>query len=129
MELFMSFWDVIVLITWGFLFAAYLVVLFQIVGDLFRDPKVGGFAKAIWILVLIAIPFLSALIYLIARGRGMAERQVAAVSQLEQAQAAYIRSVSGTSPAEQIASAKELLDTGAISQSEFDTLKAKAMAS
>ena len=106
----------------------YLMVLFQIIGDLFRDPEVGGFAKAVWIIGLIVLPLLVALIYLIARGRGMAERQSGAVRQARAETDQYIKSVAGTSPADQIASAKTLLDDGAISQTEFEQLKAKALA-
>ena len=109
----------------------YLMVLFQVITDLFRDKDLSGWWKALWIIFLIILPFLSLLIYLIARGRGMAERQA---GQMQEAQAAtdqYIKSVAsqGASPADQIASAKSLLDSGAITQQEFDQLKQKALAS
>ena len=71
----MNFWDFFWLLIWSYLFVACLVVLFHIAADLFRDPELGGFAKALWIIALIVAPILVALIYLIARGRGMAERQ------------------------------------------------------
>jgi hypothetical protein len=124
----MDFWDFLWLLIWSFFFVMYLMVLFQIIGDLFRDPEVGGFAKAVWIIGLIVLPFLVALIYLIARGRGMAERQSNAVRQAQAETDQYIKSVAGASPADQIASAKTLLDDGAISQTEFEQLKAKALA-
>jgi hypothetical protein len=124
----MDFWDFLWLLIWSFFFVMYLMVLFQIIGDLFRDPEVGGFAKAVWVIGLIVLPFLVALIYLIARGRGMAERQSNAVRQAQAETDQYIKSVAGTSPADQIASAKTLLDDGAISQTEFEQLKAKALA-
>ena len=76
---------------------------------------------------MIFIPFLTVLIYLIVRGRGMAERNAAAAVEMKAAQDSYIRDVAGSSPADQIARAKELLDSGAISQAEFDSLKAKAL--
>jgi hypothetical protein len=123
-----GFWDFFWLLIWSFFFVMYLMVLFQIIGDLFRDPEVGGFAKAVWIIGLIVLPFLVALIYLIARGRGMAERQSNAVRQAQAETDQYIKSVAGASPADQIASAKTLLDDGAISQTEFEQLKAKALA-
>lgn len=81
-----------------------------------------------WIFFLIFFPIITALVYLIARGGSMGERQVAAASQYKSAQDDYIRQVAGTSPSDQIAQAKGLLDSGAITQSEFDALKAKALA-
>ena len=80
-----------------------------------------------WIFFLIFFPIITALVYLIARGKGMGDRQVAAAQQYKAAQDDYIKSVAGTSPADQIAQAKSLLDSGAISQAEFETLKAKAL--
>jgi len=123
-----DFWDIIWFIIVTFAFVAYLMVLFSILSDLFRDKDTGGFAKAIWVIALIFFPFFTALIYLIARGQGMAERNVKAAKEMQDAQSAYIRDVAGSSPAEQIHKAKELLDSGAISQAEYDAIKAKALA-
>ena len=124
----MDFWDFFWLLIWTFLFVAFLMVLFQIFGDLFRDRDLGGFAKAVWVIALIVFPFLAILIYLIARGKGMAERQADAMRAARQSTDEYIQSVAGsTSPADQIASAKSLLDAGTITQGEFDRLKAKAL--
>ncbi|WP_456826222.1 hypothetical protein [Cellulomonas sp. P5_E12] len=117
------------LLIWWFLFFAYLVILFQIIGDLFRDHELSGWWKALWIIGLIFIPFLVALIYVIARGRGMAERQVQAVQQAKSDTDSYIREVAaGKSPAEHIAEAKALLDAGTIDANEYAQLKAKALA-
>lgn len=116
------------LLIWWFLFFAYLVILFQIIGDLFRDRALSGWWKAVWIVFLIAVPFLTALIYIIARGNGMAERQLQAVQQAKSDTDSYIREVAGKSPAEHIADAKALLDAGTIDQNEFNQLKAKALA-
>jgi len=117
------------MLVWFFLFFVYLVILFQIIGDLFRDHALSGWWKALWIIGLVFMPYLIALIYLIARGRGMAERQQGAFVQAKTAQDTYIRSVaSGKSPADQISDAKALLDSGAIDAGEFATLKAKALA-
>ena len=125
----MNVWDFITWFFWVFVFVAYLMVIFSIIGDLFRDHELNGWWKAVWIIFLVFMPFLTALVYLIARGRGMAQRQAAQVSQLQAAQADYIRHTAGTgSPVDEIAKAKELLDSGAISQAEFDALKAKALA-
>ncbi|MBD8079354.1 SHOCT domain-containing protein [Cellulosimicrobium arenosum] len=105
------------------------MVLFQIIADLFRDTELSGWWKAVWIIFLIFLPVLTALIYLIARGRGMARRQAAMVAAAKQDTDSYIRDVATkSSPADQIASAKALLDAGTISQPEFDQLKAKALA-
>jgi heme/copper-type cytochrome/quinol oxidase subunit 2 len=111
-----------------FVFIAYLMILFQIVADIFRDSELGGVSKALWILVLIVVPVFAAFIYVIARGRGMAERQRATRERVKADTDAYIRQVAGKSPAEQIAEAKALLDAGAISRDEFERLKAKALA-
>ncbi|GAB7006227.1 SHOCT domain-containing protein [Nocardioides sp. AN3] len=125
----MSFWDIIWFIIVSFAFIAYLMILFNILGDLFRDKDVSGWVKAIWIVFLIIFPFITALIYLIVRGAGMAQRQAEAYADLRQAQDEHIRSVAGkASPSEEIAKAKALYDSGSISQMEFDALKAKALA-
>ena len=126
----MSFSDFFWLLIWSFFLVCYLMVLFQIIGDLFRDKDLSGWWKALWIIFLIIFPFLAALIYLIARGRGMAERQAGAVQNAQAATDQYIQSVASRgNPAEQIASAKTLLDNGTINQDEFDKLKQKALAS
>ncbi|MFE4000820.1 SHOCT domain-containing protein [Nocardioides sp. YIM B13467] len=124
----MSFWDIIWFIIVSFAFVAYLMILFNIVTDLFRDKSVSGGMKAVWMIGLVFLPFLIAVIYLIVRGKGMAERQNEAVEHVRAAQDDYIRSVAGASPAEEIAKAQRLLDAGTITQDEFAALKAKAMA-
>ncbi|MBU5423190.1 SHOCT domain-containing protein [Cellulomonas hominis] len=123
-----DFWDWFWLMVWWFCFFAYLVLLFQIVGDLFRDHELSGWWKALWVIALIVVPFLSALIYIIARGRGMAERQVKTAVQMQKQTDDYIRQTAGRSPANEIADAKTLLDSGAISPTEFEALKARALA-
>jgi hypothetical protein len=123
-----SFWDWFWLLVWWFLFFAYLIVLFQIIGDLFRDRALSGWWKAVWVVFLIVFPFLTALVYLIARGNGMAERQLQAVQRAKVETDSYIREAAGKSPAEHIADAKALLDQGVITQDEFQALKAKALA-
>lgn len=126
----MSFWDIIWFIIIFFAFASYLMVLFSIVADLFRDPEVSGGMKALWVVCLVFFTFITAIVYLIVRGRGMNERSMKLHQQVQEAQEAYVRSVAGTgtSAPEQIAKAKELLDSGTISADEFASLKAKAMA-
>lgn len=122
-----NFWQFLWLLIWAFFFVCYLMILFQIVADLFRDRQLGGGAKALWIICLLFFPLITMVIYLIARGKGMGQRQAAAVRDAKEATDAYIQSVAKTSPAEQISTAKQLLDSGVINQAEFDSLKAKAL--
>ena len=115
-----------------FIFLAWFMCLWWVFGDLFRSKDLGGGAKTLWVLFIIVLPFLGMFVYLIARGHGMNDRAFAAQQELQQRQTEYIKSVAGSSSAssaDQIASAKALLDSGAITQQEFDQLKAKALAS
>jgi len=123
-----NFWEFLWLIISTFFLFAYLIVLFQIIVDLFRDQKLGGFAKALWIIALVFVPMLTALAYCIVRGAGMGRRQAAAQREAQAEAESYIRNVAGTSPAEQIARAQSLLKDGTITEQEFAALKAKALA-
>jgi hypothetical protein len=115
---------------WFFIWISAVMIWFQCIVDLFRDSTLSGWGKAGWSLVLILLPWIGGLIYLIARGKSMSERQMAAAADVREAQQRYIQQAAGTAtnPAEQIASAKSLLDSGAITQTEYDTLKNKALA-
>jgi len=108
-------------------FIAYIMVIFSIFSDIFRDHKLSGGMRAVWVVALIFFPFITALIYLIARGKGMTERAAAQAAQNKAATDDYIRSVAG-GPADEIARAKSLLDAGTISPAEYEVLKAKALA-
>lgn len=115
-----------------FLFFAWFMCLFWIFGDLFRDKSLGGWAKTLWTLFLIILPLLGMLIYLIVRGGSMSERALSDAADAQKRQEAYIRSVATPgdgkrSATEEIASAKSLLDSGAITQAEFERLKATAL--
>jgi ABC-type multidrug transport system fused ATPase/permease subunit len=125
-----DFGTFIIQMLWIFFIIMYFFLFFTIVMDLFSDHTMGGGAKALWIICLILFTYIAVLVYVIARGKGMAERRQAQYKQAEQAQKAYIQEVagSGATPADQITSAKALLDAGTISQAEFDSLKAKALA-
>jgi ABC-type multidrug transport system fused ATPase/permease subunit len=126
-----SFWELFWIVVSTFLFFAYLMMLFSIFADIFRDDALGGWGKALWSVFLIFMPFLGALVYLIARGGSMAERSMKQTQEYQAAQADYIRTVAGsssTSPADQVAQAKALLDSGAITADEYAVLKAKALA-
>jgi hypothetical protein len=122
-----NFWDFIWLILSTFVFVAYLLILFQIITDLFRDSELGGGSKAVWLIALVFLPMLTALLYVLVRGTGMAKRQRAALERSKSEAEDYIRHVAGKSPADQIADAKALLDAGTINQDEFAKLKAKAL--
>lgn len=114
-----------------FLFFAWFMCLFWVLGDIFRSKDLGGGGKTFWIIFVIIVPWLGVLVYVLARGKGMQERQLEQAKEMQAAQMEYIKSVAGSPASDaagQIASAKELLDSGAITQAEFDALKAKALA-
>ena len=115
-----------------FLFFAWIMCLFYVFADIFRSRDMGGGAKTIWCIFIIIVPFLGVFVYLIARGGGMTQRSLEQQAQMQQQQAQNVREVvatsGGTSSADQIASAKKLLDEGTITQAEFDQMKAKALA-
>ncbi len=110
-----------------FVTVAYFVVLFQIVVDVFRDPDLSGKKKALWIACLFFFPLITAVVYVIRRGGGMAGRQHAARARLHADAEAYARSLGGPTSTEEIARAKSLLDAGAIDDAEFVALKRKAI--
>ncbi|WP_328396264.1 SHOCT domain-containing protein [Nocardia sp. NBC_00416] len=122
-----SFWDFLWYTLLIFAFVAYLIILFHVIVDLFRDRQMSGIVKAVWVIFLIVLPYITAFVYLIVRGRGMAERQTEANNAAKQATDQYIQQVAGKSAADQIADAKSLLDAGTISQAEYDILKSKAL--
>lgn len=129
----MDFWDSLgafLLLTLEiFLLVAFLMVLWRILLDLFSDTTLSGWAKAGWIFLLIFLPVLGALIYLIARGRGMTERTVAQAQAAQNATDQYIRQTSMRGSATELESAKRLLDSGTITQEEFNKIKAEVVGS
>jgi HAMP domain-containing protein len=128
----MNIWEFFVWFFWIYILITCIWIFITVIIDVFRDPELNGWAKALWIIFLVLLPFLAAFIYLIARGKSMASRRMAEVTQAQVDNANYIKSVAGTSSsssADEIAKSKQLLDSGAISQAEFDSLKAKALAS
>ncbi|CAM2939257.1 SHOCT domain-containing protein [Prescottella defluvii] len=124
-----SFWEYFWLVFACFAFAAYLMVLIMIFGDLFRDHRLSGWVKAVWVFFLFVLPVISACVYLIARGPAMAQRAAAAEREHLQAEDDYIRTVAGTTTDEQLATARSLLDSGAITEDEFRVLAARAQGS
>lgn len=131
MEFGSNFVDIMLWTLWIFCFMAFFFLMWNVFGDLFSDASEGGWAKFWWSIFIIFLPFLGLLVYVIVRGKGMAERKAAQMNANKAETDAYIRSVSGgsASATDQIASAKALLDSGAISQDEFTALKSKALAS
>jgi Short C-terminal domain/Phospholipase_D-nuclease N-terminal len=111
-----------------FAFIIWIWLLITVFADVFRRHDIGGGMKAIWIVFVILVPYLGVLVYLIAEHKGMADRNMAQMQQAREQQDAYIQSVAGSSPTDQVAQAKSLFDSGAITQAEFDALKAKALA-
>ncbi len=126
----MSFWDIVWFLFISFAFIAYLMVLFSIFSDLFRDSDTSGFVKAVWIVLLVLLPLITSLVYVIARGPGMARRNAEGMARQRKEQETYIRDVAGegSSPAQEVARARELLDANLISQPEYERLKEKALA-
>jgi len=112
-----------------FLWVIWFWILITVFSDLFRRHDIGGGKKVLWIVFVIIAPFLGVLIYLLVNNDGMTERNVKQMQTARSDTDAYIRSVAGSSnPADEIARAKALLDSGAITQAEFDQMKAKALA-
>ena len=121
-----AFWYMLIF----FGFVIFIWMLFAVFADLFRRHDIGGGMKALWIIFVIVLPILGILVYLIAESKGMAERNMKQAQAQQAATDEYIRSTAGaTDPAEQIAKGKQLLDSGAITQAEYDDLKKKALAS
>jgi ABC-type multidrug transport system fused ATPase/permease subunit len=113
---------------WVFFLIMWLWILIAIIGDLFRDHSVSGFVKVLWIIALVLVPFLTALIYIIARGHGMAERSAKQMQQQQQQMDDYIKQTAGESNVgDQLHKLDELRNKGSISQEEFDSAKAKLL--
>jgi voltage-gated potassium channel Kch len=127
MDFWSNFWDFIGFFFWTFVFVSYLFALFAVIGDVFRDRTLNGWGKAAWLIFLVFVPILTVLVYVIARGPGMAERTARAGMVQKRDTDEYIRSVAGANPAQDIAQAKQLLDSGAITQGEYSVLKDRAL--
>ncbi|WP_395245013.1 SHOCT domain-containing protein [Agromyces sp. MMS24-K17] len=125
----MDLWSWIWWFIWMFAWVAYFTVLVYIVIDLFRDHQLNGWAKALWLIFLLIVPFIAGLVYLIARGQGMSERNQPRQVEYTEDDFDRIRAQSFANPADEIAKAKALRDQGAISDGEFEAIKAKALGS
>ncbi len=110
-----------------FFFVVWIWILITILTDLFRDHEISGWSKAAWVLFLVVIPFLAALVYLIARGNGMRDRAIQAQTEAKQQVDSYIRQQAGSSPADELHKLNELKEKGALSAEEFEKAKAKLL--
>ena len=110
-----------------FFFVIWIWILITILSDLFRDHELSGWAKAAWVLFLVFVPFITALIYLIARGEGMRDRTIKAQADAKQHMDAYIREQAHSSPADELHKLNDLKEKGAISADEFEKAKAKLL--
>jgi hypothetical protein len=123
-----NFGEAILLTLEIFFFVVWIWILVTILTDLFRDHELSGWAKAAWVLFLVFVPFITALVYLIARGEGMRERTIKAQAEAKQHMDAYIRQQAHSSPAEELHKLHELQEKGAISSEEFERAKEKLLA-
>jgi ABC-type multidrug transport system fused ATPase/permease subunit len=123
-----SFGELLLLVVEVFLFVIWIWILFTIITDLFRDHELSGWWKAVWILFLVFIPFLTALIYLIARGSGMRDRTVKAQADAKKHFDEYVRTQAHTTPADELHKLNELREKGALSDAEFQKAKDKLLA-
>lgn len=115
-----------------FLFVIWIWIAIMVVVDIFRSHDMGGFAKALWLIFILFIPLISMLVYVIVRGPGMAKRNQQMAEEAQKQQLEYAKQLvnqDGATTVDQIANAQKLLDSGAITQAEFDQIKAKALAS
>jgi hypothetical protein len=124
-------WDILVSIFWFMVLFAWIWLLISIFADLFRDHEMSGWGKAVWVLFLIVVPWLGALVYLIARGRSMNERARAQAEHQEQDFRRYVQHVQASSPstADELAKLADLRDRGTISEQEFAQAKARLLGS
>lgn len=130
MDFLSDFLSILLYTLWIFIFIGFLIVVFRIVIDIFRDRTTNGWVKALWLILIFMLPALGALVYLIARGKGMAERDLESAQMARSAQVEYTKGLvaEATGPASEIKAAKELLDAGTITEAEYAALKAKALA-
>ena len=129
MSIWENFWNVLWAMFWVFAFVAYLFAIFAIIGDLFRDHKLNGWLKALWIIFLIFVPFITALVYLIARGKSMAERQAKDIEAAQKASEQYIKQVAPARLPLRRSTRPRACSTPAPSRpAEFEALKTKALA-
>jgi hypothetical protein len=124
-----SFGDLLLLVFEMFLFVVWIWILFTIISDLFRNHDMSGGLKALWIFLLVFIPYITALVYLIVYGNDMRERTLRAHAEAKHAADDYIRSAAHTSPADELHKLHELVEKGALTDAEYEKAKAKLLPS
>jgi hypothetical protein len=124
-----TFGDILLLVFEMFLFVVWIWILFTIITDLFRDHDMSGWAKGLWIILLIFIPYLTALVYLVINGSDMRERQLRAQAEAKHQADDYIRAAAHVSPADELHKLHELVEKGALTDAEYETAKAKLLPS
>ena len=122
-----NFWNIVSFFFWSYVLIAYLLVLFSIIGDLFRDDTLSGWLKGLWMLFLVFLPFLAAVVYLITRGTGMTRRAEGRVAATQREADRLVTQSTGSSPAHDIEQARRLLDEGVIQRAQYNALKARAL--
>jgi hypothetical protein len=123
-----TFGELLLIVLEIFFFVIWIWILFTIITDLFRDHEMSGWGKAVWIFFLIFLPFITALIYLIARGSGMRDRTIKAEADAKKHFDQYVRETAHTSPADELHKLQELKEKGALTEDEFQQAKAKLLA-
>jgi hypothetical protein len=124
-----TFGEILLIVFEMFLFVVWIWILFTIISDLFRNHDMSGWLKGVWIILLIFIPYITALIYLIAYGNDMRERTLRAQAEAKHAADDYIRSAAQTSPADELHKLHELVEKGALTDAEYEKAKAKLLPS
>jgi hypothetical protein len=122
-----SFGELLLIVVEIFFFVIWIWILFTIITDLFRDHELSGWWKAVWVFFLIFLPFITALIYLIARGNGMRDRTIKAQADAKKHFDEYVRETAQTSPADELHKLNDLKEKGALSNEEFEQAKAKLL--
>jgi hypothetical protein len=122
-----SFGELLLVVAEIFFFVIWIWILFTIITDLFRDHEMSGWVKALWILFLVFIPFLTGLVYLVARGSGMRDRAIKAQTDAKAHFDEYVREQAHASPADELHKLNDLREKGALSQAEFDQAKSKLL--
>ncbi|WP_062205527.1 SHOCT domain-containing protein [Demequina salsinemoris] len=129
MDFIHNFFQILLFTLWIMVWVAFIFLVFRIIMDIFRDGELGGFRKFLWAAFVIICPVVGALVYVLVRGKSMSARDVAAAEQMRAAQVEYTKGLmTEAGAAQEIKAAKELLDAGAITEAEFEAIKAKALA-
>ena len=123
-----SFGELLLIVFEVFLFVIWIWILITILTDLFRDHSISGWVKAVWVLFLVFIPFVTGLIYLIARGGGMRDRSIKAQAEAKKQFDEYVQTQTHTTPADELHKLQDLREKGALSDAEFEAAKAKLLA-